>query len=514
MITHTDITQGPAINYTTLTKAQADTAITNSTLIPGTLYKITGCANTGIYVLYNDGTSAGTDIFLTAIAVNKFSSDGIGIFYNPKYNQAVSGFNVWSNRNTWVTSSVVGVFNGNEAITANNGATGTLFTSIEANIFIALTGSWAAATSITGSVTGATANVGTIALKTYAIGAKTIWGHYSWTNVNGNVGARTDIRTLNSEWTKDTYSLTNYNIAYDAISYDYINDYISRRYEAGADNLVEYSYGDRINQAKGNAISAFMWGNAYSSAGGIGGNRVLNSYVECVDFCGAKIHNNIFMGYSDLLDNTFTGTSNIYLNTFLENSNINLMTCHNTLIYNNHVITEGFIGSCICYSVSINDNFLSGYGGIVGNTLVSSNVQLNQTSGDAYIYNNKVYNSDINHNTLVSGARFQTNVLTNTDLIYNNLSASNLQNCRLTNCFVQYCSFENSSTLDIGLGTTITSKTFQYITFEGGTINVDVSAATIIYGAYSKTVYTRPDGTFKLRYYNNSDALVITAITT
>jgi hypothetical protein len=44
-------------------------------------------------------------------------------------------------------------------------------------------------------------------------------------------------------------------------------------------------------------------------------------------------------------------------------------------------------------------------------------------------------------------------------------------------------------------------------------INVDMTTATIVFADYSKTAYKRPDGTFKLRYYNNSDVLVISAIT-
>ena len=66
---------------------------------------------------------------------------------------------------------------------------------------------------------------------TIGVRDKVIWGGYSWTNVNGNVGASVDVLNLNAEWTKNVYDTTNYNIAYDLIEYDYANDMIIRRFE-------------------------------------------------------------------------------------------------------------------------------------------------------------------------------------------------------------------------------------------------------------------------------------------
>ena len=37
------------------------------------------------------------------------------------------------------------------------------------------------------------------------MGDKVIWGGYSWTNVNGNVGASVDVLNLDAEWTKNVY---------------------------------------------------------------------------------------------------------------------------------------------------------------------------------------------------------------------------------------------------------------------------------------------------------------------
>ena len=73
-----------------------------------------------------------------------------------------------------------------------------------------------------------------IAMELYSIGSspgRMIWGGYSWTNVNGNIGASVDVLNLDAEWTKNVYDTTNYNIAYDLIEYDYANDMIIRRFE-------------------------------------------------------------------------------------------------------------------------------------------------------------------------------------------------------------------------------------------------------------------------------------------
>ena len=52
----------------------------------------------------------------------------MGKFYNPKYNQSVDGFGIWDNKMYGTFSNIVGVFDyqGKEAVTANNAATGVL----------------------------------------------------------------------------------------------------------------------------------------------------------------------------------------------------------------------------------------------------------------------------------------------------------------------------------------------------------------------------------------------------
>ena len=210
----------------TKTKAEIDTLIAGNDLEANALYEITGVHPT----LYDDGTTSGTTVYLRAINSNTLEVQGMGKFYNPKYNQSVDGFGIWDNKTYGTFSNIVGVFDyqNKEAITANNAATGIILAD---GMIQWVSGDWSTATSITGDVSGATADVADFVSPSYGVGDKVIWGGYSWTNVNGNIGASVDVLNLDAEWTKNVYDTTNYNIAYDLIEYDYVNDMIIRRYE-------------------------------------------------------------------------------------------------------------------------------------------------------------------------------------------------------------------------------------------------------------------------------------------
>ena len=257
-------------NIISVTKTELDVLISSSKLIPGYTYKISG-----VHInLYDDGTSSGTTILLQAVTTNKLSSDGNGIFYNPKYNQSIQGFGVWTKNSYWILnySSLVDVFDPNEDVVADNGATGYLVGTIDSNYFISTGGDWNTATYINGVITGAYIEINSVTLKTYSIDEKVIWGGYSWTNLNGNVGSATSILSLDGDvWSKDTYDEINYNLVVDSISYDYENDMIIRRYEESSNNLVIYTFEDsnffyNDSGLYDSAISVFMWGNKFNGS--------------------------------------------------------------------------------------------------------------------------------------------------------------------------------------------------------------------------------------------------------
>lgn len=91
---------GDVLTFLSKTKAEMDVLISTNGLIPGNIYRISGVHPT----LYNDGTNSGTVIFLKALTTSELSKEGHGEFYNPKYNQSVSGLGVWSDKSTWIVN--------------------------------------------------------------------------------------------------------------------------------------------------------------------------------------------------------------------------------------------------------------------------------------------------------------------------------------------------------------------------------------------------------------------------
>jgi hypothetical protein len=302
---------GSSLLFITKTKAEIDALITANELVAGALYEITGVHPT----LYDDGTTSGTTIYLRAISGNQLEVQGMGKFYNPKYNQAVDGFGIWDNKMYGTLSNIVGVFDyiNKESVTADNSATGLILAD---GMIQWVSGDWSTATSIEGDVSGATADVTGFVTPSYSIGDKVIWGGYSWTNVNGNVGTSTDVLNLDSEWSKNPYDTTNYNVAYDVIEYDYANDFIVRRYneEANIDIKCSKAQYDFFADNYGfsfHAISVQQWGNNYDFLTSKGQLNIIcnGGYNESVNFSGSGQFNLTFGSNSYQSNLTFGSDS-------------------------------------------------------------------------------------------------------------------------------------------------------------------------------------------------------------
>ncbi len=437
----------------TKTKAEIDALIAGNDLVAGALYEITGVHPT----LYDDGTTSGTTIYLRAISTNQLEVQGIGKFYNPKYNKSIDGFGIYENKMYGTLSNVVGVFKylNKELVTANNGATGLILAD---GMIQWVSGDWSAAVSITGSVSGATADVVGFVTPSYSIGDKVIWGGYSWTNVNGNVGTSTDVLNLDSEWAKDVYDTTNYNLAYDVIEYDYANDFIVRRYneEANIDvkcSKAQYDYfiDDGLSF---NTLSVQQWGNNYNVSFWKGQFNIIcnNGYNESVNFNGSYQQNLTFGNNSSQSNITFGSGSYQQIITFGNNSGQSQLTFGSGSNQHNLTFGSGSSQSQLTFGISSNQQIITfGSGSSQSNiTFGSGSYQQNLTfgSGSALIYNSQVISSNM-----------------------------------------------------------------EYITFTTKTATVpDLSAATLIFDSNIKEVYQRPDGALKIRYYDNSDTLVIADI--
>ena len=486
----------------TKTKAEIDTLIAGGDLVAGALYEITGVHPT----LYDDGTTSGTTVYLRAISGSELEVQGIGKFYNPKYNQAVDGFGIWENKMYGTFSSISGTFDyqNKETVTANNAATGILLAD---GMIQFVSGDWSTATSITGDVSSATATVAGFVTPTYSIGDKVIWGGYSWTNVNGNIGASTDVLNLDSEWSKNVYDTTNYNLAYDLIEYDYSNDWISRRYEIASNvdvriTKISFDYFVDDYGFAYSSISVQQFGNPfdYNIGKGILNKYLDNAYDESINFSGS---------YQYIL--TFGTSSSQYNLTFGQNSSQENLTFGQSAYQYNLTFGQSAYQYNLTFGQNSRQNNL---------TFGQSSSQYNLTFGQNSRQNNLTFGQSAYQGNLTFGQNSSQNNLTfgQSAYQYNLTFGENSYQYNLTfnhNIIQRNIEFDINTQLDYSSQTLSTSIINARFRTNGGAVTIpNISTATYIYdNTLLKDIYTRPDGTLKLKYMNNSDVLVVNNIT-
>jgi hypothetical protein len=384
------------------------------------------------FFLFNE-TYLGTTIYLQALTTNTLTKEGYGEFWNPKYiedeNDANDNKGIYTNVFAWDLSVTSGTFNRNENWTADNGATGTFVGTINTNKFVVLSGDPTTITSIIGDETGATGNVfGLTTQPGYSTGTKVLWGGYSWINLNGNLGKKIDLLTLDEEWFKNGYNSTDYNKVYDVIEYDYENDWIQRRYEVKSGNDVSNTYINHqaFNSAYGlnNSISVFMFGNESV----VYVNIIKDSYFESVDFNGAELVYNKFTGNSKFYDNIYDGSSIVYKNN-VDNSNI----LGNNILFGSS-ITENIVsysseisGNCLYNNSTITNNTLNNESSINNNDVINSSVLANYLEDSNQLLN-KLNNSLIRENKQISSG-LNENILSSGIIEFNNIGG----NCLIEN---------------------------------------------------------------------------------
>ena len=449
----------------TLTRALQ--LINSNSLSVGRYYQISGVDPT----LYDDGTTSGTTIILQAVSTNAFNPEGVGKFYNPKYDTGLHNSGIWTNLaqiDATLTSGPI-VFNMGEFIIADNGAEGYLYGGVS-GYFIPDSGDWSTAVSITGDDSGATATINSVTLVSYDIGSKIIWGGYSWTNVNGNIGTSTDPLNLDSEWTKNIYSTTDYNLVWDIITYDIAHDQIIKRYEVENDNIVTCgsdSYDVLLDDYDiQRPIAAFQFGSITDNLDGCFSNRVDNSYFENINFTNsASVSNNVIQQIST-----------IYFNIIYD------ITMTGNIIINSAIVDNNFIASGL------------------------ENVALNRTTiEDNTLFNGSLSGLEMNNST-ISSNKFNASIIFSTNIFGSSIILNDFDNSAIGHSNI----LSNSEFRTVGK---IVNKNFQYLNMIAVEFNLDFSAAVDIFnGKYTKNIIGRPDGTAKLTYINNSDVLVITDV--
>jgi hypothetical protein len=222
------------------------------TLSSSTTYRITG-VDVDLY--------EGTDIYLTTNSQGILNDVGEGEFYNPTYNQTISGYEIWSGTSSYVTNQVV--YWGGRAWRSISGEN----TLPQEDIF----------------------------------------------NLSFN------------EWELIDYSNgIYYNVVYDKIKYDRVTNKIIYRSERGTNivstNSENIAYWIEIGL--NNPIKVFQWGNVYdlTSSKGIGSQNIVNSYNENINFTGVaqiNITMNNLSGQYNLNVNTSSRQNNLIFDNYL-----------------------------------------------------------------------------------------------------------------------------------------------------------------------------------------------------
>jgi hypothetical protein len=409
------------------TLSEAQDLVTNSTLVPGQLYMITG-VDSQLY--------GGTDILIRAIETNEFDTCGDGIFYNPIYNKSLNTYGVWNMFITmsWTNTGEINFEMGN-LITSNNGATGNY---ILPGVLEYLSGDWSIATTVSTPPDRhgrqATADVNTIVYSTYNIGDTVIWGGKVWQNVNGNLGSAISKYQLDSEWTEVSVSTPGfYQKVVCPIEYDFTNDIIIYRKEIESGNEVRTTLTTNLElevfQGTNdpiNPIKDFQWGNPIDNPAGKGvsGNSIINSHFDCLNAIGTDIENNLIR---ESYVGNYIGNNNIFLMSRIAN---NKLTIHSSLI-NNYFVASDFEFNSVIGDVKQNEfkgagiisNIING-GSLIQNSVISGAIISNHLSNTSFINGNIFINGGIIYNNyLVNNSSIINNILTSGNITGNILSA-------------------------------------------------------------------------------------------
>ncbi len=457
------------------------------TLKPGATYRIKGFnknmpvgspENPNGYlpeVLYDDGTNSGITIIMQAVSPTEMATSGYGEFYNPKY--------------------------GDETTYNNTDGTG-LYRIWDGN------------------------NPEPLDIPAYQVDDVVFWGGYAWKNLTGIVGVDDDILNLDStNWEKLPYSnSTWYELVVDEIKVDWNYGILVERCNPENQVIVsfntnDYYYYGLYDTVKCSPISLMAWGlySKYAEYGnnyyGIGNVEVVNSFFQTVSFKGNQLARISMINWSYIYDNYWGKECSLYGNRL-----------DYSYMYDNELTNNSRISDNDLNYGAIESNILNNVAYIVDNYVQASSISYNNLDNNSYILANNCIAASISYNILSTNCRIETNDLSNFGYIeYNNLSAngfirnniinnySNIEYNVLTNgCLISDNSVAFSS--KISFTNTLNNKFVRYNNIIRANVNVDISAATIIYGDYTKEIFARQDGTLRLSYFNNSDVLTVVAV--
>lgn len=440
--------------YEEITLAQAQLLIDNNSVVPNTLYKITGVHKNKVgpdiivNTLYDDGTDSGTTIYLTGMSPTEFSSEGWGEFYNPKYDHNNYGELELLGASAFLDAVGTGYIDDTGIGVLGGSGVGMLvdITTVAGNVMtVTITdigSGYVPGDSITvdsgdGNATFIYINGyyaynifntdGAYKVPGYQLGRKIIWGGYVWENITGNTGAALDEFTLDDNWAKVAYNETDYNKVIDYIEYDFVNDWICRRRQAEPviDVIFPFQFWNDPSKAPTqvtfHAISAMQWGNKYNKDTnlGVGLINIIDSYYDTINFRGIHTLGVYLNNYSWVVGN-YSGL-NTYLQgividnySYFENLYLNTGSYIKKLRLNNESYLREWTMSDVSYLENIsleNGSYLYAVEGSV--MIQASSIKDLAMANGCYIAGQSLENSSIYglclKNTAYLGSAYMTN---------------------------------------------------------------------------------------------------------
>lgn len=401
----------------TLTISEMTSAMSGNTLVPGRHYLIKNV---------DEELYGGTDIILQSVSKNTFNYNGVGLFYNPKWNDPSnstpeSRYSIWDGTFCFYFNGLQGFFDHDEEVfCSSNGNSGVGYlrsnvgyntlsiipNSVEDELFFKNNDN--IPFTVVGYNTEATANVTENVYKpNYSIGDKVIWGNKVWINLSGNTGnpvnswPNSQLLLNEEDWRIIENNDTDYDLVCDEIFYNFNeNKIIYRKNENNEVHSDSYWW---------NVILFFPWGNPVVS------NVIIkNSYTHSL------------INFPNFQNNEL---SNI---TFDNNGGFNAHYWgRGTQIYN---IKSDFGGHMV--SLNLGDN----------TRIYNINLGINSTINSIYTYNND-YNNDVIYDlTLGSDAFFGDSIY-----LYTNSKINVINMCSNSN-FDAITMYPNTIINDINVG--------------------------------------------------------------
>jgi len=253
--------------------------------------------------------------------------------------------------------------------------------------------------------------------------------------------------------------------------------------------------------------NSYINNNTLTNSSYIINNTLTNSSIDINTLTNSNIYNNTLTSSSYINNNTLTSSSEINTNT-LTNSYIGSNSDNDTI--GNTLNNYSFINSNILIDSYINGNKLIENDSINSNTLTSSRINKNTlNNGNSITENTLTVDSKIDNNILIYFSQINANILNGNSYISNNtVNDSAISDNTLSNTVIAGNILYSSVFYFLTSGT-LTSKTIAYIEANFANATFDISAATIIYGSYSKQMFKNSAGTTRLGYYNGSDVFTV-----